>query len=248
MNGSVPIKKFYFDQAYLGGKARAAIWTNNMIQGLMEKAKKRHKKFNYNTEPIYQLFDARPNLVAGKVGLVIGSETPWLESLLLFYGAKEIHTLEFGSIISKHARIKTFTPDVFKLKFLSGEIVPYDFVFSYSSLEHDGLGRYGDVLNPIGDLQSMAKLISLVRPGGHVAIGVPCCHDRLEWNAHRIYGPIRLPLLFAGFQILGIYPSNSRMSEETGYEFQPVWLLKNQLACSKDMRVSSILGSHGAGF
>ena len=57
--------------------------------------------------------------------------------------------------------------------------MPYDFVFSYSSLEHDGLGRYGDVLNPIGDLQSMAKLISLVRPGGHVAIGVPCCHDRI---------------------------------------------------------------------
>lgn len=217
-----------------------------MINEYIEKVQKRHQKFNYNTEPIYQLFDARPNLVANKVGLVIGSENPWLESLLLHYGAKEIHTVEFGSIISEYAKIKAFTPDVFKFKFLNGEIAPYDFAFSYSSLEHDGLGRYGDILNPIGDLQSMAKLLSLVRPGGHVAIGVPCCHDRLDWNAHRIYGPIRLPLLFAGFQILGIYPSNSRMSEDTSHGFQPIWLLKNQLACSKDMRVSSILTSRGA--
>jgi len=27
----------------------------------------------------------------------------------------------------------------------------FDMVFSFSSIEHDGLGRYGDPLNPNGD-------------------------------------------------------------------------------------------------
>lgn len=218
-----------------------SVWTREIINGFMKKVNNRTKSFNYDTEPLYELFDSRPNLVFNKRGLVIGSENPWLESLLLQYGAKEIHTLEFGSIISEDNRIKTFTPDSFKFNFLEGKIMPYDFAFSYSSLEHDGLGRYGDILNPIGDLQTMAKLLSIVKPGGHVAIGVPCCHDRLEWNAHRIYGPIRLQKLFAGYMILGIYPRDSKMYQDTGYGFQPIWLLKNQLACRKDMRLSSIL-------
>jgi Caenorhabditis protein of unknown function, DUF268 len=33
-------------------------------------------------------------------------------------------------------------------QFLDGKLEPYDFAFSYSSIEHSGLGRYGAVLNP----------------------------------------------------------------------------------------------------
>lgn len=241
LNGTIPVKKYYFDQAYLGGNAKVSIWTRDMITDLMDKVKNRYKHFNYDTEPLYKLFDARPNLVSNKKGLVIGSEYPWLESLLLHYGASEIHTLEFGSIVSEDHRIKAFTPDSFKFSFLDGKILPYDFAFSYSSLEHDGLGRYGDILNPIGDLETMARLLSIVKPGGYVGIGFPCCHDRLDWNAHRIYGPIRLQKLFAGYEILGVYPQDSRMGLNTGNGFQPIWLLKNQLACQRDMNVSSVI-------
>lgn len=240
LNGSIPVEEHYFDQVYLGGNASMPIWTKTMIQDFMQKVKRRHPRFNYDTSPIYALFDTRPTLVSNKVGLVVGSENPWLESLLLYYGAKEVHTLEFGSIKSEDERIKTFTPETFKLKFLKGDIPRYDFAFSYSSLEHDGLGRYGDVLNPSGDLHSMAKLLSVVKPGGHVIVGIPCCHDRLDWNAHRIYGPIRLEKLFAGFKVLGVYPKDSKMTEQTGYSFQPVWLLMNQLGCKEDLRVVKI--------
>ena len=34
----------------------------------------------------------------------------------------------------------------------------YDCVASFSSVEHSGLGRYGDELNPFGDLQASALL------------------------------------------------------------------------------------------
>ncbi|WPT12712.1 hypothetical protein PSENEW3_00002555 [Picochlorum sp. SENEW3] len=239
LNGSIPVRTLYFDQAYLGGDANTPVWTTAAVNDLMYRVAKRQQTFNYDTTPIYTMFDARPDLVRGQRGLVIGSENPWLEALLLFYGAREVNTLEFGSIESKDERIKTFTPDQFKVQFLRGNIRQYDFAFTYSSIEHDGLGRYGDVLHPNGDLLTMAKLLSIVKPGGVVMVGVPCCHDRLDWNAHRIYGPIRLQKVFSGYKVLGVYPKDARMGQEsTEFSFQPVWLLKNQLACDDEQQLN----------
>ena len=40
---------------------------------------------------------------------------------------------------------------------LDNELENFDAVISYSSLEHSGLGRYGDALNPFGDIISVAR-------------------------------------------------------------------------------------------
>jgi len=152
--------------------------------------------------------------------------------MLLENGAKHVTTLEFGRIESQHPQIDTYIPTEFTLNFLQGNIKQFDFAFSYSSIEHDGLGRYGDIINPDGDLEIMSKLLTIVKPGGHVMIGVPCCYDRLDWNAHRIYRPLRLPLLFSGYRILGLYPPKSQMGNtKVGYMNQPVWVLQNSWGC-----------------
>ena len=41
----------------------------------------------------------------------------------------------------------------------------FDVVLSISSFEHDGLGRYGDPLNPDGDLAAMRSTRRLLKPG-----------------------------------------------------------------------------------
>ncbi|NYT47316.1 MAG: DUF268 domain-containing protein [Candidatus Methanofishera endochildressiae] len=48
-----------------------------------------------------------------------GSENPWVEACVLEAGAKEIVTLEYGEIISKHPKIKTMTPLQFRKSYLS---------------------------------------------------------------------------------------------------------------------------------
>ena len=40
--------------------------------------------------------------------------------------------------------------------YLAKNFTQVDFIFSYSSLEHDGLGRYGDPINPFADLVCFA--------------------------------------------------------------------------------------------
>jgi hypothetical protein len=232
MNGQIALGELFLDQAYLGGNAETPVWTHEQIDELRRQTSERKQGFTYDNTPLYSFFDKRKDIIRGKSGLVIGSENPWLESMLLEHGAQQITTLEFGKIESQHPQIQTYTPKEFTFNFLQGRIKQFDFAFSYSSIEHDGLGRYGDILNPDGDLETMSKLLTILKPGGYAMIGVPCCQDGLVWNAHRIYGPIRLRLLFSGFKILGVYPPNTQLDNtQVGAGFQPVWLLQNHWGC-----------------
>ena len=53
-----------------------------------------------------------------------------------------------------------------------------------SSFEHDGLGRYGDPLGGLADVEAMARTSCHVKPGGLLFLGVPMKQeDRLYWNA-----------------------------------------------------------------
>jgi hypothetical protein len=77
----------------------------------------------------------------------------------------------------------------------------FDMVVSISNFEHDGLGRYGDPIDPDGDLRAMNEMRSLVSPGGVLILGVPVARDAVVWNAHRLYGRVRLPLLLRGWSV-----------------------------------------------
>ena len=57
------------------------------------------------------------------------------------------------------------------------------------TLEHIGLGRYGDPLDAQGDLRALAELQRVLAPGGSLLIVVPVGRPRVQYNAHRIYDP-----------------------------------------------------------
>lgn len=54
-------------------------------------------------------------------------------------------------------------------------------------VEHIGLGRYGDPLDPNGDLTAVAELERVVAPGGSLLFVVPVGQPRLAFNANRVY-------------------------------------------------------------
>lgn len=55
------------------------------------------------------------------------------------------------------------------------------------TIEHIGLGRYGDPLDPEGDLKAIKELKRVLRPGGQFLFVTPVGHPRIEFNAHRVY-------------------------------------------------------------
>jgi hypothetical protein len=54
-------------------------------------------------------------------------------------------------------------------------------------IEHIGLGRYGDPLDPDGDLKAIGELVRVLAPGGNLLVATPVGRPRVAFNAHRIY-------------------------------------------------------------
>ena len=54
-------------------------------------------------------------------------------------------------------------------------------------VEHVGLGRYGDPIDPDGDLKAIAELQRVVARGGSLLFVVPIGTARVVFNAHRVY-------------------------------------------------------------
>ncbi len=55
------------------------------------------------------------------------------------------------------------------------------------ALEHFGLGRYGDPVDPNGHRKGLANMINMLLPEGIFYLSVPMGEDRIEFNGHRIF-------------------------------------------------------------
>jgi SAM-dependent methyltransferase len=63
------------------------------------------------------------------------------------------------------------------------------------TLEHFGLGRYGDSIDGDGHRKGLRKLARMVRPGGTFYLSVPVGRERVEFNAHRVFDARKLVAL-----------------------------------------------------
>jgi len=137
---------------------------------------------------------------------VIGTEIPWAEAILINLGAHKITTIEYREITIEHSQVETITPFKFAEQFLSRKSDTFDTIFSYSSIEHSGLGRYGDPLMPHGDLEALAQIWCAAKPNGYLFLALPMSKDRREcvvhFNAHRQYGYKRMQHLTANWKVL----------------------------------------------
>jgi SAM-dependent methyltransferase len=90
-------------------------------------------------------------------------------------------------------------PPAFRLPgfhFLEGDILRLPFETNSISvlsclhtIEHIGLGRYGDAIYPGGFNDALAELQRVVKPGGHLILSMPVGKRRVEFNAQRILDP-----------------------------------------------------------
>ena len=123
-------------------------------------------------------------------------------------------TLAFCTLVSAFIPVKfyDYRPAALRLSGLVSEhadltALPFDSesVSSLSCLhtvEHIGLGRYGDPLDADGDLKAMAELKRVLAPGGTLLFAVPLGRPRLLFNAHRIYSYDQITACFAGLDLV----------------------------------------------
>ena len=76
-----------------------------------------------------------------------------------------------------------------------------DSLSSLHAVEHFGLGRYGDPVDPEAHIKAMRSFRRVLKPGGRLYFSVPIGQERVEFNAHRVLSPftvldaIALPLV-----------------------------------------------------
>lgn len=169
--------------------------------------------------------------------LVIGSQTPWVEGLCLGAGAGHVYTLEYGKLATDHPDVTVLTPEEFLARGRAGTL-KIDVVVTASSLEHAGLGRYSDGLNPWGDVLALARAWCVSSAHARLVIAVPTSRsakgheafteeqaktygqDVLAWNSQRTYGPVRYPYLTTNWRFdQRIFAENVPAWAQTVYTF-----------------------------
>jgi len=107
-------------------------------------------------------------------------------------------------------------------------------------VEHVGLGRYGDRLDPEGDLKAIKELKRALAPGGSLLFVVPIGgRPQIQFNAHRIYSYDQIKNYFAEFELKEFslirdyahggglaLNANKEMSDEQEYGCGCFWFMK----------------------
>ncbi len=206
------------------------IWTDSMIQSGIDILSNSQTN-NRDLEPTVYPHAASDLLAAindynlnNKHCLTLGSISPWVESLILYANAS-VDVYDYNP-----PELDTNTKfNIHSIKELDKQ---YDAIISFSSLEHSGLGRYGDPINPDADIAQMTALKERLNPDGLLFLSVPLGkHNEVVWNHHRIYGPGRLKQLINGFKLLNIYGRNGKNLSDYYYgsnnwQNQPVLVLQ----------------------
>jgi len=207
IDGQCPVAGLmYFDESSVNKKRAKKHFSAQTFRKLLE----RENVSNINTyrdkNTVKPALMKYKHIIEGKRVAVIGTLKPWAEAMLLNLGAGSVTTIEYTPFSIEHEKVTTITPYHLAEHFMNGSVAQFDTAFTYSSMEHSGLGRYGDPITPFGDLEAAAQVWCMVKPGGHFILAVPVSNDRVNcsiiWNAHRIYGDVRLQHLTANWHVL----------------------------------------------
>lgn len=69
-------------------------------------------------------------------------------------------------------------------------------------LEHIGLGRYGDPIDPAGSEKALHELKRVLAPRGRLYLSVPVGRERVCFNAHRVFDPQTIIITLSDFNLL----------------------------------------------
>lgn len=138
--------------------------------------------------------------------------------------------LKLSGLKSKHT-------DLTRLHFKSSSIKSLSCMHT---VEHIGLGRYGDHLDTEGDLKAIEELKRVVAPKGNLLFVVPIGKEaKIMFNAHRIYTYSMVLKYFHGFVLkeFALIPENnvdggliknpnSRLLKKQKYACGCFWFIK----------------------
>jgi SAM-dependent methyltransferase len=121
-----------------------------------------------------------------------------------------IHFYDFRPADVRLTNLTSDSADILNLPFMD------DSVLSLSCMhvvEHVGLGRYGDPLDPDGDIKAMRELARVLARGGNLLFVVPVGKPRIMFNAHRIYSYHQITEFFSALKLVSFTLISEQMTD-----------------------------------
>jgi|GEM_PF-1225729 Caenorhabditis protein of unknown function, DUF268. len=222
MGGKIPVTHRYFNET--GGFSTAN--SPKFYQYIFERFEDRTFSCWYGREAD-AFYDALGKYdPKGQTVIIWGLLGCNCEAMALWKGAARVVVVEYNKPQCEYPRLEIMNHEELRASNLKA-----DLAISFSSFEHDGLGGYGDPIDPQGDLKAMKMAAEYLKDDGRLFLGVPLGRDCLMWNQGRIYGPARLPLLLSGWQCLDVFNSAQGNSPDFPFDLpleekhQPILVL-----------------------
>ena len=211
-NGDLPMRRlWYFDNAYSDSDSLKkndikSIVTKEELNIWLDKIRK-NLPLGYDDFSLKESMYSYADKLKDKTMVVIGTVSVWIEALSYELGCSKITTLDY-------TRRSYYDPSKFEWlhvndyldeAILNQIIENFDNAASFSSIEHAGLGRFGDQLAPNGDVDAMQQVHCMLKPGSLFFLELPLDTTGvgyIEFNAHRVYGTKRLALMFEGWRVV----------------------------------------------
>ena len=213
-----------------------SIWSNKLIEIGLNALKENNVDLlspeDYPKAAL-QIYDAL-NLVdiKGKNVAVLGTISPWIEVICLYLEAKNVYSIDYNKPLIEHQDDDKKRIKAIEMKDINN-CDKFDIVVSFSSIEHDGLGRFGDPINPHGDIDAINEVYEMLVDDGVFICGIPIGEtNKVVSNWHRIFSKSYIDILFNNFERIKDIPYPYGQTElcydGDDWKNQPVFILKKK--------------------
>lgn len=129
------------------------------------------------------------NAASPNVHYDIGSRVDgFIAHLLSSSSVKKIVLIDVRPLSVHIPRVEFVQADAMTLIGIKNESI--ESLSSLSAIEHFGLGRYGDEIDPDGWKKALKQIQKKIKAGGYFYLSVPVGpRNKLVFNAHRIFAP-----------------------------------------------------------
>lgn len=130
-----------------------------------------------------KIFEAKP-----KKHVDIGSRVDGFVAHVASF--REVEVIDVRPITSQIPGISFIVADLMKAIAMPGAEGGYcDSLSCLHAIEHFGLGRYGDPIDPQGYERGIRNMALLLKPEGTFYLSTPIGLERVEFNANRVFDP-----------------------------------------------------------
>ena len=184
-----------------------------------------HKKSNGFEDPqyFYQDHIAAKEIVNGGFDniLDVGSRIDGFVSSVAIF--QKINVIDIRPAKINIKNIEFIQSDLFNTNL---ELEQWDCVSCLHTIEHVGLGRYGDPINPYSREEFIKRLFGFVKPGGMLFISTPVSSKtRIEFNAHVVVSPYSM--------VSSILQNNGKIEK--------IWVIDDNAKIHENINITEIM-------